>query len=97
MIIARKNFRQAYLVFAANGEIRLNKKTIGLWKVMWKRIFSEDFSRYKAIPVFTADVCYGNRPDAKRHFLKESTKYNIMRKVAENIPDRMLVPDNIPS
>ena len=33
MIITRENYKQAYLTFASNGTINLNRKTIGIWTV----------------------------------------------------------------
>lgn len=87
MIIARKGFKNAFLVFAANGEIRLNKKTIGLWKVRHRRTYTDDYRLYSSIPEFWADVNYNRN---SRVSMRDNRKLNLMLKVARNMPDNML-------
>ena len=87
MIIARKGFKNAFLVFAANGEIILNKKTIGLWKVRKHTSFKDEYQLYTSTPEFWADVNY-NRNSRVR--MRDSRKLGLMLKVARNMPDNML-------
>ena len=74
MIISRKGVGQNYLVFAADGKIRLDKKHIGAWRML------------RNPRQFTARLNIGN--DCKR--LIDGTKYGIMQQVARAIPDSML-------
>lgn len=85
MIITRPNFKQAYLVFAANGTIRLNKKTIGIWKRT-----SPKWGIHK-LPkmVFTANVHYNRNSMVQ---LSNESKLQLMMAVGKNIPNTMLTP-----
>lgn len=75
MIISRKGIGQNYLVFAADGKIRLDKKHIGAWQML------------RNPRQFTARLNIG---DTTRR-LTDSTKYGIMQQVAKAIPDVMLI------
>ncbi len=85
MIIARPNFKQAYLVFAANGTIRLNKKTIGIWNRTSPKWGIRNISKM----VFTANVHYNRNSTV--HLSNES-KLQLMMAVGRNIPNTMLTP-----
>lgn len=85
MIITRPNFKQAYLVFAANGTIRLNKKTIGLW--MMERPNRGFHSTSESIMQFKAKV-HLNRNSMTT--ISDRNKIQLMIKVGKNIPDAML-------
>lgn len=75
MIISRKGVGQNYLVFAADGNIRLDKKHIGAWQML------------RNPRLFTALLNIGGT--SRR--LTDSTKYGIMQQVANVIPDAMLI------
>ena len=77
MIITRPNYKQAYLVFAANGTIRFNKKTIGIWK------------QTSPNGEFTAEVSYQKNSTVK---LSNENKLQLMMTVGRNIPNTMLTP-----
>ena len=85
MIIIRPNFKQAYLVFAANGTIRLNKKTIGIWK----RTSPKWGIRKLQKMVFTANVHYNRNSMVQ---LSNESKLQLMMAVGRNIPNTMLTP-----
>lgn len=85
MIITRPNFKQAYLVFAANGTIRLNKKTIGIWK----RTSPKWGIRNLPKMVFTANVHYNRNSMVQ---LSNESKLQLMMAVGRNIPNTMLTP-----
>lgn len=85
MIITRPNFKQAYLVFAANGTIRLNKKTIGIWK----RTSPKWSIRKLPKMVFTANVYYNRNSMVQ---LSNESKLQLMMTVGKNIPNTMLTP-----
>lgn len=85
MIITRQNYKQAYLVFAANGTIRLNKKTIGLWTMERPRRGFLSGSEYPL--QFKAKVHYNRNSMVT---LTDGNKLQLMRTVAKNIPDAML-------
>ncbi len=88
MIISRKGFKDAFLVFAANGEIRLNKKTIGLWRRSVRRKFTEDYAYYQEVKT-TFRACVQFR-DNKRHDIMDKNKYHLMLQVAKSVPDDIL-------
>lgn len=90
MIITRKNKNQAYLVFATNGEIKLDRKTIGTWRRRWKRKFSEDYRMFQSSPVFSATVTVGAGRGTSNKYLENNSKYGMMQAVASIIPDNML-------
>ena len=85
MIITRPNFKQAYLVFAANGTILLNKKTIGIWK----RTSPKWGIRKLPKMVFTANVHYNRNSMVQ---LSNKSKLQLMMAVGRNIPNTMLTP-----
>ena len=85
MIITRPNYKQAYLVFAANGTIRLNKKTIGLW--MMERLNRGFLSMWGDAPQYKAKV-HLNRNSMTT--FSDRNKIQLMFKVGRNIPDAML-------
>lgn len=87
MIITRENKGQAYLTFMANGEIRLNKKTIGIWKVRNRRRFTENYTFFRQEKILSATVF----PRTNREkFFQNGNKYSLMQMVATAIPDNML-------
>lgn len=90
MIITRNNKSQAYLVFAANGDILLNKKPVGTWRRRLKRKFTEDFRFYQNVPVLTASVNIQTRSGQRHKYLENGKKLNLMQMVAAVIPDNML-------
>ncbi len=90
MIITRPNYKQAFLVFAANGTIRLNKKTIGLWKMKRPR---RDFLSSSTTPLLFKARVHFNRNSMVE--LTDSNKIQLMRKVEKNIPDAMLTKSDI--
>lgn len=77
MVIIRPNYKKAFLTFAADGTINLNKKTIGLWWI---------YSINEAIK-FKAKV-YLNRD--KMTTLYGVTKYNLLDKIRNSIENNML-------
>ena len=77
MIITRPNYKRAYLVFAANGTIHLNKKTIGIWK------------QTSPNGKFTAEVSYQKNSTVE---LSNENKLQLMMTVGRNIPNAMLTP-----
>ncbi len=85
MIITRPNYKQAYLVFAANGTIRLNKKTIGIWK----RTSPQWGIRNNPKIMFTAQVHYNRNSMVQ---LSNENKLQLMMAVGRNIPNTMLTP-----
>ena len=85
MIIKRPNYKQAYLVFAANGTIRLNKKTIGIWKRKSPKWGIRSFPKM----MFTANVHYNRNSMVQ---LSNESKLQLMVTVGRNIPDTMLTP-----
>lgn len=85
MIITRPNYKQAYLVFAANGTIRLNKKTIGLWMI--ERPNRGFHSTSGSTMQFKAKV-HLNRNCMTT--ISDRNKIQLMIKVGKNIPDAML-------
>ena len=85
MIITRPNYKKAFLVFAANGTIRLNKKTIGLW--MMERPNRGFLSTSGNIPQYKAKV-HLNRNSMTS--FSDRNKIQLMMKVGRNIPDAML-------
>lgn len=90
MIIVRDNNSQGYLVFAENGNIMLNKQSIGTWRRRFKRKFTEDFRFYQNIPVFTASVTLQTNGGRKQEYLENGRKLGLMQMVAAVIPDYML-------
>ena len=89
MIITRPNYKQAFLVFAANGTIRLNKKTIGLW--MMERPKWGFHSSNSSTSQFKAKV-HMNRNSMVT--FSDRNKIQLMMKVGRNIPDAMLTRIN---
>lgn len=88
MIVKRQNFRQAYLVFAANGLIRLNKKTIGTWIRKYpNRGFRSPVKQQSA--AFIAKVHLGRNSEVQ---LSDKSKLHLMITVGRNIPNSMLTP-----
>lgn len=87
MIINRPNFKQAYLVFAANGEIRFNKKTIGIWKKICRTM--ADGVRDIWASSYKAEVHFQSNNMVS---IKCKGKLQLMIKVARAIPDTMLTP-----
>ena len=85
MIITRPNYKQAFLVFAANGTIRLNKKTIGLW--MMERPNRDFLSTSGSNIQFKAKV-HLNRNSMTTFF--DRNKIQLMMKVGRSLPDVML-------
>lgn len=85
MIITRPNYKQAFLVFAANGTIRLNKKTIGLW--MMERPNRGFLSMSGDAPQYKAKV-HLNRNSMTT--FSDRNKIQLIFKVGRNIPDAML-------
>lgn len=83
MIITRKGFKKAFLVFANNGEIRLNKKTIGIWRRTSPKWDIHNLPKM----VFTANVHF-NRNSTVR--LSNESKLQLMMAVGRNIPNTML-------
>jgi len=86
MIITRHNYKPAYLVFAANGTINLNKKTIGLWMVElpgkgFLSVSNSTFIQFKA-------KVHLNRNSLT--VFSDKNKIQLMMKVRNNIPDAML-------
>lgn len=84
MIITRKNFKQAYLVFATNGTIRLNKRTIGNWMRKSPKWGVRNQNAQET--VFIAQVYYGNSTVQ----ISKNSKLQLMMAVGRNIPDTML-------
>lgn len=87
MIINRKNYKQAYLVFAANGEIRFNKKTIGIWKQIYNSM--ADGWRDICASGYKAEFHLQNNNMVS---IKCKGKLQLMIKVGRAIPDTMLTP-----
>lgn len=83
MIITRPNYKLAYLIFAANGTIRLNKKTIGLWQLKGSKWNSST----TAPKLYTARVHFNRNSMVQ---LSNNNKIRLMLTVARNIPDAML-------
>ena len=77
MIITRENYKQAYLTFASNGTINLNRKTIGIWTV----------PKWGSRRMFTAKV-HLNRNSMT--LFSGNNKFQLMTEVKNNIPDSML-------
>ena len=87
MIITRNKKGQAFLTFMANGEIRLNKKTIGIWRIRNRRRFTENYTFYRQEKILSATVF--PRTNKEKYF-QDGNKYTLMQMVAAAIPDNML-------
>lgn len=87
MIITRNKKGLAYLTFMANGEIRLNKKTIGIWRIRNRRRFTENYTFYRQEKILSATVF--PRTNKEKYF-QDGNKYTLMQMVAAAIPDNML-------
>lgn len=76
MLVQRKGFELAYITFNGNGDIKLNKKKIGTWNR------SADKSHNRML--------YHATMENQGMIISERSKKDLIAKVAENIPQRML-------
>ena len=83
MIIIRPNYKKAFLTFAADGTISLNKKTIGLWWTLRHSI--NESIKFKA-------KVYLNRD--RMTTLYGVTKYNLLDKIKNKIENNMLTKES---
>lgn len=82
MIIIRPNYKKAFLTFAADGTINLNKKTIGLWWTLRHSI--NEAIKFKAKVYLNQD---------KMTILYGVSKYNLLDKIRNSIENNMLTKE----